>query len=130
MCIYTKQPLTMNESDFKMASFKNIELAPVNIKRLQISFEEANCIAQSADENIQAATHDIKLMLLEPDNVWIREHIKTLCVLIEHNSFNAMIALGSFAADAGTPYPSKKSSIEENVIYPAARQRDIQATLS
>ena len=119
----------MNESDFKMASFKNIELTPVNIKRLQIAFEETNCIAQSADENIQAATHDIKLMLQEPDNVWIREHIKTLCVLIEHNSFDAMIAAGSFVEDAGTPYANKKSSIGENVIYPAARQRDIQATL-
>ena len=129
MCIYTKQPLTMNESDFKMASFKNIELTPVSIKRLQIAFDEANCIAQSADENIQAATHDIKLMLLEPDNVWIREHIKTLCVLIEHNSFDAMSAVGSFVEDAGTPYANKKSSIGETVIYPAALQLDIQATL-
>ena len=119
----------MNESDFKMASFKNIELAPVNITRLQIAFNEANCIAKRADENIQAATHDIKLMLREPDNVWLREHIKTLCELIEHNSLDAMNAVDFFAEDAGTPYPSKKSSIKENVIYPAARQRDIQATL-
>ena len=129
MCSYTKQPLTMNESDFKMASFKNIELTPVNIKRLQIAFDEANCIAQSADENIQAATHDIKLMLLEPDNVWIREHIKTLCVLIEHNSSAAMNAVGSFAAGEDTPYANKISSIEAMVIYPAALQLDIQATL-
>ena len=119
----------MNESDFKMASFKNIELTPVSIKRLRIAFDEANCIAQIADENIQAATHDIKLMLLEPDNVWIREHIKTLCVLIEHNSFDAISAVGSFAEDAGTPDANKKSSIGETVIYPAALQFDIQATL-
>ena len=129
MSIHTKQPLTMNESDFKMASFKNIELTPVNIKRLQIAFDEANCIAQRADENIQAATRDIKLMLKEPDNVWLREHIKTLCDVIEHNSFDAMNAVNSFAEDAGAHYVNEKSRIEETVTHAAARQLDTQSTL-
>ena len=124
-----KQPLTINESDFRMDSLKYIEIAPVNTKRLQIAFNEANCIAQLADENIQAASHDIKMLLDEPDSVWLREHIKTLCELIEHNSCDAMNAVNSFAEDAGAHYVNKKSRLEKTVIHADARQLDTQSTL-
>ena len=112
-----------------MADFKYIEPTAVNIKRLQIAFNEADCIAQGADEKIQAATAHIKLMLREPDSVWLREHIKTLCELIEHNSFDAINAVNSFAEDAGAHYVNEKSRIEETVIHAAARQLDTQSTL-
>ena len=124
-----KQPLTINESDFRMDSLKYIEIAPVNTKRLQIAFNEANCIAQLADENIQAASHDIKMLLDEPDSVWLREHIKTLCELIEHNSFDAMNTVNSFAVNVGAHYLNKKSCLEVTVNYAALRPLGIQATL-
>ena len=112
-----------------MADIKYIEPTPANIERLQIAFNEADCIVQGADEKIQAATHHIKLMLGEPDSVWLREHIKTLCEQIETNSFDAMNAVNSFAEDAGAHYVNEKSRIEETVTHAAARQLDTQSTL-
>ena len=104
-----------------MADFKYIEPTPGNIKKLQIAFNEADCIVQGADEKIQAATHDVKLMLGEPDSVWQREHIKTLCELIEHSSFDAMNGVTSCGVDAGVQYVNEKSCIKETVIPEAAR---------
>ena len=67
--MHSHQPAPdQNESDFKMADIKYIEPTPANIERLQIAFNEADCIVQGADEKIQAATHHIKLMLGEPDS--------------------------------------------------------------
>ena len=112
-----------------MADFKYIEPTPGNIKKLQIAFNEADCIVQGADEKIQAATHDVKLMLGEPDSVWQREHIKTLCELIEHSSFDAMNTVNRFADDVGAHYLNKKSCLEVTVNYAALRPLDIQVTL-
>ena len=42
-----------------MADFKYLEPTAVNTERLQIAFNEADCIVQGADEKIQAATHHI-----------------------------------------------------------------------
>ena len=112
-----------------MADFKYLEPTAVNTERLQIAFKAANYIAQLADEKIQAATNHIKLMLREPNSVWLREHIKTLCDVIEHNSFDAMNAVNSFVEDAGAHYVNEKSRLEKTVIHADARQLDTQSTL-
>lgn len=104
-----------------MATFKFIEPTTDTIKKLQSAFNDADCVAQGAEEKIKAATHAIKLMLKEPDSGERRLCMKTLCEFIEHHSFDVMNAVNSFAEEAGANYVNETSRAEETLIYAAAR---------
>ena len=104
-----------------MADFKCIDPTPETVKTLQTALNEADYRAQGAEEKINAATHAIKLMLKGPDSGGQRLRIKTLCELIENQSFDVMNTINSLAEKAGAHYVDEISRKEEELMHAAAR---------
>lgn len=105
-----------------MATFKFIEPSAAAITAMQNALNEADCIAQSAHEKIEAAVRSICLMLREPDSGSLRLHIKTLCELIDYHAFDATNTVNSIAEQHGANYIDERTRAEESLIHAAARK--------
>lgn len=103
-----------------MATFKFIEPSAAAITEMQLSLNDIDYFAQSAQQKIEAAARSICLMLREPDSGAMRVRIKTLCTLIEDKSFDVMNTVNSIAERHGANYIDEQARAEDSRICAAA----------
>lgn len=88
--------------------YKSIEANEAAIKDIQSELYSLDCLVQNAEEVVKASTRSIALWLAQPDSVEAREHMLSLCHIIEHHAFDVMNTVNATAEKFGANFSDDK----------------------
>lgn len=100
-----------------------LEATPENIRRLQAALQNADALAQEAENTIHALAESIKLLLQQPDSGGRRVLIASLADQIMHRSSESSDAINVDAEELHCNYIDEKGRALSDRIYASTRDQ-------